>query len=58
MEPATMTKMVKDLKRLHVAMGDGQKRLYPSEIGPLSKMRRVPTEHGLQITGGTEWASR
>lgn len=58
MEPATVKKLCKDLKRAHVAMGDGVKRLYPSEVGPLSKMRRVQTPCGLQITGGTEWASK
>lgn len=57
MEPATLKKLCKDLQRLHVAMGDGVKRLYPSEVGPLSKMRRVETPHGLQITGATDWAT-
>ena len=51
MEPATMTKLCKDLKRLHGALGDGVKRFYDSEKGPISKMRRVQTPHGLQITG-------
>jgi sialic acid synthase len=58
MEPATMKKLCKDLKRAHVAMGDGVKRLLPSEVGPLSKMRRVQTPYGLQITGDQTWASK
>lgn len=53
MEPATLKKLRKDLDRLTSAMGDGIKRVYPSEIGPISKMRRVSTPHGLQITGET-----
>ena len=51
LEPATMTKLCKDLKRGHVAAGDGVKRWYESEKKPISKMRRVMTPDGLQITG-------
>lgn len=57
MEPATLKKLCKDLKRGHLALGDGVKRLYPSEIGPLSKMRREMTPQGLHITGSTAWAT-
>jgi sialic acid synthase len=57
LEPAGMKKMCRDLQRARVALGDGRKRLYPSEVGPLSKMRRVETRHGLQITGDTTWAT-
>jgi N-acetylneuraminate synthase/sialic acid synthase len=57
LEPATMKKLCKDLSRAHVALGDGIKKLYPSEVGPLSKMRRVETRYGLQITGDTSWAT-
>jgi sialic acid synthase len=58
LEPAGLKKLCRDLSRAHTALGDGIKRLYPSEVGPLSKMRRVPTQYGLQITGATEWASK
>jgi N-acetylneuraminate synthase/sialic acid synthase len=30
--------MVRDLKRLRVAIGDGVKRVYDSEVNPISKM--------------------
>lgn len=58
LEPAGLKKLCRDLSRARVALGDGVKRLYPSEVGPLSKMRRVQTPHGLQITGDQTWASR
>lgn len=38
LEPQGMEKMIRDLKRLKVALGDGVKRQYPSEIDPLIKM--------------------
>jgi len=36
--PEGMRKLVRDLKRAPVALGDGVKRRYPSEEGPLRKM--------------------
>lgn len=38
LEPQGLRKMVRDLDRLHVAMGDGQKRQFESEKDPLRKM--------------------
>ncbi|MBI5928571.1 MAG: N-acetylneuraminate synthase family protein [Chloroflexi bacterium] len=40
LEPIGLRKMVRDLRRTHVAFGDGVKRTYPSEIDPLTKMRK------------------
>lgn len=54
MEPATLTKLCKDLGRAHVAAGDGVKRYYESERKPIAKMRRRQTPHGLQITGALD----
>ena len=51
LEPAGLTKLCRDLKRAHVALGDGVKRFYQSEIAPISKMRRRETPDGLRITG-------
>lgn len=51
LEPKGLQTLCEDLKRAHEAKGDGIKRLYQSEIAPLSKMRRVPTPLGLRITG-------
>lgn len=49
-----MRKMVRDLRRVRVALGDGIKRPYPSEAGPLYKMakklvaaRNLPAAHVL-----------
>lgn len=38
LEPTGMTKMVRDLRRLKLALGDGKKVPYASEKGPIAKM--------------------
>jgi len=38
LEPTGMRKLVRDLKRAEIALGDGIKRQYESEIAPLKKM--------------------
>ena len=38
LEPVGMRKMVRDLERTRVALGDGQKKIYPSEASPIMKM--------------------
>jgi N-acetylneuraminate synthase/sialic acid synthase len=38
LEPTGMRKLVRDLQRARVALGDGIKRTYPEEINPLYKM--------------------
>jgi len=40
LEPVGMRKMVRDLRRVEVALGDGVKRVYPSEEKPLFKMAK------------------
>ena len=35
-----MRRLVRDLQRLRIAMGDGIKRQYPSELKPLYKMAK------------------
>lgn len=40
LEPAGLTKQVRDLRRLKIAMGDGVKARYPSEEAPLFKMMK------------------
>lgn len=40
LEPVGMRKMVRDLQRARVAMGDGVKTPYASERAPLTKMRK------------------
>jgi N-acetylneuraminate synthase/sialic acid synthase len=56
LEPEGMRKMVRDLRRARVALGDGVKRPYPSEEGPLYKMgkgivaaRSLNTGHRLTL---------
>ncbi len=54
LERSGMRRMVRDMQRARVALGDGQKRSYPSEKGPLLKMakklvaaRELPEGHTL-----------
>lgn len=51
LEPKGFSTLVDDLGKLHSGLGDGVKRFLECEKGPISKMRRVLTEHGMQITG-------
>lgn len=54
LEPSGLSKLCRDLSRAHEAMGDGIKRYLPSEVGPISKMRRRETPDGLKITGAKD----
>jgi len=54
LEPVGMRKLVRDLRRVRVALGNGQKRSYPSEQSALQKMgkklvavRDLPAGHRL-----------
>jgi N-acetylneuraminate synthase/sialic acid synthase len=40
LEPIGLRKMVRDLKRTRVALGDGAKKQYPNEVKPLLKMAK------------------
>jgi sialic acid synthase len=58
LEPAGLKKLCRDLQRAHVAMGDGKKRYYESEVAAISKMRRRLLPDGsLKITGARDVAS-
>lgn len=55
LEPQGLRKMCRDLARLHVAMGDGCKKIYASEAAPAMKMakklvaaRDLPAGHVLE----------
>lgn len=41
LEPPGMRRLVRDLKRARIALGDGIKRTYPSEQAPLRKMGKM-----------------
>ena len=54
LEPVGMRKMVRDLERTRTALGDGQKKVHPSEASPILKMgkkivaaRSMPAGHVL-----------
>lgn len=40
-EPQGMQKLVRDIRDLELALGDGIKRVYESEIGPMKRLRRT-----------------
>jgi N-acetylneuraminate synthase/sialic acid synthase len=56
LEPVGLRKMVRDLRRTRVALGDGMKTMYPSETEPIVKMakklvaaRALPAGHTLRL---------
>lgn len=56
LEPAGLRKMVRDLERTALAVGDGTKRVHPSEVAPIKKMgkklvaaRAIPAGHVLTL---------
>ena len=51
LEPKGLQTLIEDLGKLRLALGDGVKRFYPSEVKPIAKMRRVETSEGWRITG-------
>ena len=51
LEPKGLQTLVEDLEKARIAMGDGIKRFYPSEVKPIAKMRRVQTTDGWRIVG-------
>jgi N-acetylneuraminate synthase len=38
-----LQRMVKDIRDIEAAMGDGVKRVYDSELGVRAQLRRVPS---------------
>jgi N-acetylneuraminate synthase/sialic acid synthase len=49
LEPIGMRKLVRDLRRVRVALGDGEKKIYPSELNPISKMgKKLVASRGLK----------
>ena len=50
LEPTGFRKMVRDLSRLHVAIGDGAKRVYESEVAPITKMgKKLVAAHDMPL---------
>lgn len=56
LEPVGLGKMIRDLQRTTVALGDGVKVPYQSEIGPMRKMRKQLVA-AFDLTSGTVLAS-
>ncbi|GAA2992880.1 N-acetylneuraminate synthase [Microbacterium terrae] len=42
LEPTGLAHLVRDIRIIEQALGDGVKRVYPGELAPMAKLRRVP----------------
>ncbi len=42
LEPTGLKHLVRDIRVIEAAHGDGVKRVFPSELAPMAKLRRVP----------------
>ncbi len=42
LEPTGLQHLVRDIRVIEAALGDGVKRVYESELAPMAKLRRVP----------------
>lgn len=41
-EPQGLARLVRDIRTIESSLGDGVKKVYDSELGPMRKLRRVP----------------
>ncbi|NJP77104.1 N-acetylneuraminate synthase, partial [Streptomyces sp. AA8] len=48
-EPGGLARLVRDIRVVEESLGDGVKRVYDSELGPMRKLRRVA---GVVAEGG------
>ncbi len=48
-EPTGMTRLVKDIRAIEVALGDGVKRVYASEMSSRKKLRRIQREEVVEV---------
>ncbi|MER7509264.1 N-acetylneuraminate synthase family protein [Streptomyces lavendulae] len=53
-EPGGLARLVRDIRTIETALGDGVKKVYASELGPMKKLRRV--QHTLPAEGVTTTA--
>ncbi len=42
LEPTGLQHLVRDIRVIEEALGDGVKRVYPGELAPMAKLRRIP----------------
>ncbi|TDN93148.1 N-acetylneuraminate synthase family protein [Microbacterium sp. BK668] len=42
LEPTGLQHLVRDIRVIEAALGDGVKRVFPGELAPMAKLRRVP----------------
>ena len=43
-----LLRLVRDIRDIEIALGDGVKRVYDSEMSSRTKLRRVPSTNGVQ----------
>jgi sialic acid synthase len=58
LEPGGLQWLTEELAKAHVACGDGIKKFYPSELAPISKMRRWWIDNRWQIGTAQEQTPR
>ena len=42
LEPTGFEHLVRDIRIIETAMGDGVKQIFPGEVAPMAKLRRIP----------------
>ncbi|MFF4580746.1 N-acetylneuraminate synthase family protein [Streptomyces sp. NPDC001389] len=47
-EPGGLARLVRDIRTIETALGDGVKKVYDSELGPMKKLRRVQGAHSAE----------
>ncbi|WP_030779172.1 N-acetylneuraminate synthase family protein [Streptomyces sp. NRRL S-920] len=53
-EPQGLTRLVRDIRTIEASLGDGVKKVYESELGPMKKLRRVAGVVAESETTGAE----
>jgi N-acetylneuraminate synthase len=48
-EPSLLTELVRAIREVEISLGDGFKRVYPSEIPQMQKLRRVKRSNGASV---------
>jgi N-acetylneuraminate synthase len=56
-EPQGLDRLVRDIRIIEQALGDGVKKVYEGELGPMKKLRRVPGVIAEQEAAAAELAT-
>ncbi len=56
-EPTMLANLVRSIREVEISLGDGFKRVYPSEIPQMQKLRRVKRTNGTSSVATEEESS-